>query len=163
MSQAKRTAKTIKIAGRKYIVVHTSVARIDHKNVALQLIKRAGKKHWFTLENGDLKRHRDFWAGLEAYSTRQDALGLNPTEALPLDELQALIGLEVPQEVYGRGEMVDSSAAGADIYAELSQASIHEELKTATVELKPGDTDFRQRKYPEEYTAAAAEVTHAEA
>jgi hypothetical protein len=144
MSQAKRTAKTIKIAGRKYIVVHTSVARIDHKNVALQLIKRAGKKHWFTLENGDLKRHRDFWAGLEAYSTRQDALGLNPTEELPLEELRAIVGLDYAA-------------------AELSQAAIHEELKTATVELKPGDTDFRQRKYPEEYTAASVEVTHAEA
>lgn len=113
MSQAKRTAKTIKIKGRKYIVVHTSVARIDHKNVALQLVKRAGNKHWFTLENGDLKRHRDFWDGLEAYSTRQDQLGLNPTEELPHEELAEIIGSPI-------------------CALELSQAAIHEELKTAS-------------------------------
>jgi hypothetical protein len=118
MSQAKRTAKTIKIKGRKFIVVHTSVARIDHKNVALQLIKRAGKKHWFTLENGDLKRHKDFWSGLEAYSTRQDALGLTPTEALPHNELAEIIGH--PELAIAANE-VDSSAAGADIYAELAK------------------------------------------
>ena len=132
MSQAKRTAKTIKIKGRKYIVVHTSVARIDHKNVALQLVKRAGKVQWFTLENGELTRRKDFWLALKAYGERQDALGLNPKAELPHDELMSIIGAEVPQEVYGQGEMVDSSAAGADVYAELSQADIREELKTAS-------------------------------
>ena len=133
MSQAKRTAKTIKIKGRKYIVVHTSVARIDHKNVALQLVKRAGKVQWFTLENGELTRRKDFWSALEAYSARQDQLGLSPTEALPHNELLAIIGAELPDDgQYGRGEPVDSSAAGADVYAELSQAAIHEELRTAS-------------------------------
>ena len=157
MSQAKRTAKTIKIKGRKYIVVHTSVARIDHKNVALQLVKRAGKVQWFTLENGELTRRKDFWSALEAYSVRQDQLGLTPGDALPHNELAEIIG---HPEFAIVAQEVDSSAAGADIYAELSQAAIHEELKTATVELKPGDTDFRHRKYPE---AATSEVTRAKA
>lgn len=118
MSQAKRTAKTIKIKGRKFIVVHTSVARIDHKNVALQLVKRAGKVQWFTLENGELTRRKDFWSALEAYSVRQDQLGLNPTDELPHDELLALIGAEVGPET-----------------AAFVQEEIHEELKTATVEV----------------------------
>lgn len=132
MSQAKRAATSIKLKGRKYIVVHTSVARIDHKNVALQLVKRAGKVQWFTLENGELTRHKDFWYGLEAYSARQDQLGLNPTDELPHEELLAIIGAEVGPE----------TAAFVD-------EEIREGLKTATVELKPGDTDFRHRKYPE--------------
>lgn len=92
MYQAKRTAKTIKIKGRKFIVVHTSVARIDHKNVAIQLVKRAGKVQWFTLENGELTRRKDFWSALEAYSARQDQLGLTPGEALPHNELAEIIG-----------------------------------------------------------------------
>lgn len=117
MSQAKRTAKTIKINGRKYIVVHTSVARIDHKNVALQLVKRAGKVQWFTLENGELTRRKDFWSALEAYSARQDQLGLSPTEALPHDELAEIIGHPAFAIV---AQEVDGAAAGADVYAELS-------------------------------------------
>lgn len=144
MPQAKRTAETIKIKGRKYIVVHTSVARIDHKNVALQLVKRAGKVQWFTLENGELTRRKDFWSALEAYSTRQDTLGLNPTDSLPHDELLSLISAEV-----------------GPVTAAFVDEEIREEDKTATVELKHGDTDFRQRKYPEEYTAATVKVTHA--
>ena len=111
MSQAKRTAKTIKIKGRKYIVVHTSVARIDHKNVALQLVKRAGKVQWFTLENGELTRRKDFWSALEAYSVRQDQLGLTRGEDLPHGELTEII------------------------YSELAHELAHEELKTATTEV----------------------------
>lgn len=118
MSQAKRTAKTIKIKGRKYIVVDTSVARIDHKNVALQLVKLAGKVQWFTLENGELTRRKDFWSALEAYSARQDQLGLSPTEALPHNELAEIIG---HPEFAIVAQEVDGAAAGADIYAELSK------------------------------------------
>lgn len=124
MFQAKRTAKTIKIKGRKYIVVHTSVARIDHKNVALQLVKRAGKVQWFTLENGELTRRKDFWSALEAYSTRQDALGLTPGEALPHNELAEIIG---HPEFPIVAQEVDGAAAGADVYAELSKEVTHAE------------------------------------
>ena len=124
MSQAKRTAKTIKIKGRKYIVVHTSVARIDHKNVALQLVKRAGKVQWFTLENGELTRRKDFWSALEAYSTRQDQLGLTPGEALPHNELAEIIG---HPELAIVAQEVDGAAAGADVYAELSKELTHAE------------------------------------
>lgn len=129
MSQAKRTAKTIKIKGRKYIVVHTSVARIDHKNVALQLVKRAGKVQWFTLENGELTRRKDFWSALEAYSARQDQLGLNPKAELPHDELAEIIG-------HPEFTIVAQEEPATDVYAELSQVAIHEELATATVEVK---------------------------
>lgn len=78
---------TIKHKGRKYVVVHQSVT--------LKLIKRAGKVQWFTLEGGkeaDVVRHADFWAALEHYSGRQDALGINPHEALPAEDLTAIVG-----------------------------------------------------------------------
>ena len=77
---------TIKHKGRKYVVVHQSVT--------LKLIKRAGKVQWFTLEGGkeaDVVRHKDFWAALEHYSGRQDALGINPHEALPAGDLTAIV------------------------------------------------------------------------
>ncbi|AIX12965.1 virion structural protein [Pseudomonas phage vB_PpuP-Voja-1] len=71
MTTKKANLTTIKHKGRKYVVIHRSVT--------LLLIKRAGKPHHFTLEggkDGELKRHKDFWAALKHYSDRQDALGI---------------------------------------------------------------------------------------
>ncbi|WYW00639.1 virion structural protein [Pseudomonas phage vB_PpuP-Vasula] len=72
---------TIKHKGRKYVIIHRSVT--------LLLIKRAGKPHHFTLEGGKdgaLKRHKDFWAALQHYSDRQDALGIEGhTVAIPAE------------------------------------------------------------------------------
>lgn len=71
MTNAKRTTQTIKHKGRKYVVIHRSVS--------LLLLKRAGKPHFFTLEEGKagtVERHKDFWVALKAYSDRQDELGI---------------------------------------------------------------------------------------
>ncbi|BAO20669.1 virion structural protein [Pseudomonas phage PPpW-4] len=107
-TKAKRKPQTIKLNGRKYVVVHTSIARKDHKNVVLQLVKRAGKVQWFVKEGDVLTRKADFWAALELYSVRQEALGLVPKDALPAEELAEIIGVE--SEVYGRGEINDAQA-----------------------------------------------------
>lgn len=72
MTNAKKTVQTIKHKGRKYLVIHGSVT--------LKLLKRAGKPHWFTLEDGkgsDVKRHKGFWEALAAYDKRRDELGLS--------------------------------------------------------------------------------------
>lgn len=81
MSQQAQGKTTIKHKGRKYVVIHRSVT--------LLLLKRAGKPHFFTLEEGKagtVVRHGDFWLALRAYSDRQDELGIeghavvNPAE-----------------------------------------------------------------------------------
>lgn len=108
MSAPKRKAQTIKVKGRKFVVVHTSIARKDHKNVVLQLVKRAGKVHWFVKEGDTLTRKADFWAALELYSVRQEALGLVAHNELPAEELAGIIGVE--SEVYGRGEVTHAEA-----------------------------------------------------
>lgn len=83
----------IKHKGRKYVVVHQSVT--------LKLIKRAGKVQWFTLEGGkeaDVVRHADFWAALNHYSGRQDALGIpsnlsaNAVGPMALNALKGAVG-----------------------------------------------------------------------
>lgn len=94
---------TIKRKGRKYVVIHTTVARRDNQTVSVRLVKRAGKPHWFTVEGtkeqGEAPvRHSDFWAALEAYSVRQDELGVNPTEALPVAEVEQLLQLTTEEQ-----------------------------------------------------------------
>lgn len=109
MSKQARKATTIKIKGRKYIVVHATVARISHKNAVVQLVKRAGKVQWFTLEDGVLTRHKGFWPALEAYSVRQEALGMNPTDELTKAQLDAIIG-RTPEEVEADAEALEVAA-----------------------------------------------------
>lgn len=101
MAQGNRntSGKTIKRNGRKYVVVNTTVARKGHQNVTLRLIKRAGKAYWFVLEGkGGPVRYSDFWAALEAYSVRQDELGVNPTEHLPVEEVQEIVSLNEQEQ-----------------------------------------------------------------
>ncbi|WCD55447.1 hypothetical protein LABOLPEG_00045 [Pseudomonas phage phi 21A] len=76
MSKPARKAPAIKFKGRKYVVVNTTVARKDHRNVVVQLVKRAGKVQWFVKEGDVLTRYGDFWTALKAYSERQDELGV---------------------------------------------------------------------------------------
>lgn len=92
MSAPKRKAITVKVKGRKFVVVNTTVARKDHKNVTVQLVKRAGKVHWFTLEGGVLTRYRGFWEALQAYSARQDELGVKGQNG----DVHAIIASEFP-------------------------------------------------------------------
>lgn len=99
----RNTARTIKRNGRKYVVVHATVARKDDQNVSVQLVKRAGKAHWFIVEGTKEQgaapvRYKDFWAALEAYSVRQDELGVNPTEALPHAELEDIVSLNADEQ-----------------------------------------------------------------
>lgn len=94
MTNAKTTVATIKHKGRKYVVIHRSVT--------LLLLKRAGKPHHFTLEGGKegtLKRHKDFWAALQHYSDRQDALGIEGHT------------VSIPAEVAEVAEVADNAEA----------------------------------------------------
>lgn len=41
---------TVTRFGRKFLVVHSTVARVDNKNVVVQLLKRPNKPHFFVVE-----------------------------------------------------------------------------------------------------------------
>lgn len=90
---------TVTRFGRKYLVVHSTVARVDDKNVVVQLLKRPNKPHFFVVEGkASPTNKQDFWSALEAYSVRQDALGINPLEALPKEELDEFLGLDEAEQ-----------------------------------------------------------------
>ena len=79
MSQQAQGKTIIKRFGRKYLVIHATVARVDDKNVVVQLLKRAGKAHFFVTEGKSSPVNKmTFWEALEAYSARQDELGIDP-------------------------------------------------------------------------------------
>lgn len=88
MSQQAQGKTIIKRFGRKYLVIHATVARVEDKNVVVQLLKRAGKAHFFVTEGKASPTGKmSFWEALEAYSVRQTELGIDPVEGLPHDEL----------------------------------------------------------------------------
>lgn len=92
MSKAAPEKTTITRMGRKYLVIHATVARVGNRNVVVQLLKRANKAHFFVTEGKASPTGKmSFWAALEAYSKRQDELGINPTDALPHSELEGIV------------------------------------------------------------------------
>lgn len=75
MSKKARPAIAIKRNGRKFVVIHSTVARLNHVNVPIQLVKRAGKVQWFVAEGKDKPvRYACFWSALKAYNDLREEL-----------------------------------------------------------------------------------------
>lgn len=101
MAVQRKDLKTFKHNGRKYITVKAVANRQEHSTVAIKLVKRAGKAHWFVAEvthvgiKGkevtNLVRCKDFWDALSYYDETCECIGVvNGEHAERLDELLEL-------------------------------------------------------------------------
>ena len=91
MAVKRKDLKTLKINGRKYVVIKQVANRQGHSTSAIKLLKRAGKAHWFVavvthvgikgLEDTSLVRFKGFWEALADYASNAEAIGVILGEA----------------------------------------------------------------------------------